>query len=125
MSTNRIPNIHDGHSEVNLRLSAEDFSGLDPDAQRLLRQLAASQQDHQQRQFTASSSHLGIPAANLSGCGRGMIQRPVSLESAAGPPLSNTQHRTVPNNWQHQVAVQKPTEMDLDDFGKLYNLIHR
>lgn len=118
-----MPNTHDGQGEVNLRLSVEDFSGLGPDVQRLLRQLTASQQDQQQRQPTASSSQLGIPAGSLSGHGQEMIQRPASLAFAAGPPGSNTQHRTLPNSWQHQVAVQQPTEMGLDAFGKPCNHI--
>ena len=117
MSANRMPNGHDGQGEVNLRLSAEDFSGLDPDAQSLLRQLAASQQEQQRRQPAASSSYLGRSPTSLPGHGRDLIQRPVSLGSAAGPPGSNT-HRTLPNNWQHQAALQEPTGMGLDDFGQ-------
>lgn len=125
MSANRVPNIHDGQGEVNLCLSAEDFSGLGPDVQSLLRQLATSQQEQPQRQSAASSSHLAIPARSLSAHGGEMIQRPAPLESATGlPPGSTTHHRTHPSSWQHQLAVPQQTEMGLDDFGKLHDGVY-
>lgn len=119
MSFDRVSNDHDNQGEVNLRLSAEDFSGFDPDVQRVLRQVVASQQNSQQRQFTAHSSHLGKPARSLSTHGREMIQQPSSTQSGAGPPGSSAHHRTIPNDWQHQMAAQQPVELGLDDFGML------
>lgn len=125
MSGNRAPNIHDGQGEVNLRLSAEDLSGLGPDVQSLLRQLAASQQESPQRQSSGGSSHLAIPARSLSEHGRGIIQRPASSETAVGPPTgSNTHHRILPNIWQHQLAVPQQAEMGLDDFGEPQNCVN-
>ena len=124
MSANILPNIRDGQGEVNLRLSAEDIAGLGPDVQSLLRQLASSQQELQQRHSTPSSSHSGVPAGSLSAHGREMILRLPSSESAAGPPSSNTPHRTLPNNWHRQAAAGQPTEKGLDDFGRLYNRIY-
>lgn len=120
MWNNTMANIHDDEPEVNLRLSAEDLSGLGPDAQRLLRQLAASQQEQQQRQPMPSFSHLALPARRLSAQSQETIQRPASIESAAGPPSdSNMAHRTLPSRWHHQVTIPQPSEMGLDDFGKL------
>lgn len=120
MSGNRVPDIHNGQGEVNLRLSAQDLSGLGPDVQSLLRQLAASQQEQSQIRSTDSSSRLEIQARSLSDHGRGIIQRSASLEAAAGPPPdSNTHHRILPNIWQHQLALPQQTEMGLDDFGEL------
>lgn len=125
MSGNRAPNIHDGHGEVNLRLSAEDLSGLGPDVQNLLRQLAASQQEQPQRQSSDSSSHLAIPGRSLSEHGRAIIQRPNSSETAVGPPTgSSTHHRILPNIWQHQLAVPQQAEMGLDDFGEPQSRAH-
>lgn len=125
MSGNRVHNTHDGQGEVNLRLSAEELSGLGPDVQSLLRQLAASRQEQPQRQSSDSSSHLVIPARSLSEHGRGIIQRPASSETAVGPPTgSSTHHRILPNIWQHQLAVPQQAEMGLDDFGEPQNRVH-
>lgn len=125
MSGNRVPDIHDGQGEVNLRLSAQDLSSLGPDVQSLLRQLAASQQEQPQRQPTASSSHLAIPARSLSEHGQGIIKRPASPETAVGPPTgSNIRHRMLPDIWQHQLANPQQAELGLDDFGEPQNSVH-
>lgn len=121
MSEDRAGSIHDGQGELNLRLSAKDFSGLGPDAQRLLRQLAGSQQEQPQRHSMAPSN-IGLPARIPPSHDQHMIRRPVSFEPAAGPPGYNRYHRTLPSSWQHHTAVQQPTEMDLDDFGEFYCL---
>lgn len=119
MSGNRVPNSHDGQGEVNLRLSAQDLSGLGPDVQSLLRQLAASQQEQPQIQSKDSSSHLAIPPRSLSEHGREMIRPSASFEVTAGPPHgNNTHHRILPNIWQHQLALPQQTEVGLDDFGE-------
>ncbi|POS73743.1 DEAD/DEAH box DNA helicase [Diaporthe helianthi] len=46
-----MANIHDGPGELNLRLSAQDLSELGPDIQNVLRRLAGSQQEQQQRHW--------------------------------------------------------------------------
>lgn len=116
MSEDRVGSIHDGQGELNLRLSAKDFSGLGPDAQRLLRRLAGSQQEQPQRHSMASSN-IGLPPRIPPSHDQDMVQRPVSFEPAAGPLGYNTYHRTLPSSWQHHTAVQRTAEMDLDDFG--------
>jgi hypothetical protein len=114
-----MANLYDGQGELNLRLSAEDLSGLGPDAERALRQLAGSQQEQRQRQSTAFALRSELPARIPPAHGQQMTHRPVSFEPAAGPPGYNTHHHTVPSSWQHQAAAQQPRGMDLDDFGEL------
>lgn len=115
----RIGNFttHDGQDGVNLRISAQDLSGLGPDVQNLLKQLAASQQGQQQEQQTKYCSQSEIPANIPSRNGREMIQHPASLAPTTIPTARNSHHH-ITNSWQREIALQEPTEMALDDFGK-------
>lgn len=118
MPENRMPQVDDDKSEVNLHLSAEDLSGLGPDVRNFLRQLAASRHEQQQGQsttsFSQSASLARIPSRNI----QGMLPRPASVMPAVNPSASNLHHRTTLNSWQQQAAVHEPNGMALDVFGK-------
>ncbi|KAJ0110104.1 hypothetical protein J7T55_014907 [Diaporthe amygdali] len=111
--------IRDGQDGVNLRISAQDLSGLGSDVQNLLKQLAASQQGQQQERQTTYCSQSEIPANIPSRNGREMIQHPASLAPTTVPPARNGHHHLITNSWQHEIALQEPTELALDDFATL------
>lgn len=118
MSEDRMNNVPGGSGELNLRLSAEDLSEFGPDIQNVLRRLAGSQQEQQQRHPTASSSSLGLPARIPPGHGYHLTQRPVCFDPPAALPSYNTQHRTLPSSWQQQAAAEQRIGTGLDDFGQ-------